>query len=185
MHAKPGVEPHDRQSPKLDRRDSSKSEDQPPLLADGSESGSDADEKSPPLVNSELTPPPAELPPLPDGFEPDQPSPRPVDSSGSDDKPPPAELTPPPDGFELDQPSPRPVDSSGSDDESPPPGQLPPLPDSSDSDEESPSVVDSEFTPAADDSSTSQATLIPRGKCNVPSLSGSPERTPDDTKALE
>ncbi|KDQ25401.1 hypothetical protein PLEOSDRAFT_169435 [Pleurotus ostreatus PC15] len=225
VHAKPGVEPNERQSPKLDRQDSSKSEDQlPPLPADGPESSEhspppfdsfNADEKSPPLVNSELTPP-AELPPLPDGLELDQPSPRPVDSSGPDDKPPPAELPLLPDGFEPDQPSPppvngsgsddksptaelapppdgfkpdqlshRPADSSGSDDKPPPPGKLPPLPDSFESDEESPSVVDSEFTPASDDSSTSQATLIPRGKCNIPSISASPERTPDDMKALD
>ncbi|KDQ32219.1 hypothetical protein PLEOSDRAFT_1081473 [Pleurotus ostreatus PC15] len=225
VHVKPGVEPNERQSPKLDRQDSSKSEDQlPPLPANGPESSEhspppfdsfNADEKSPPLVNSELTPP-AELPPLPDGLELDQPSPRPVDSSGPDDKPPPAELplipdgfepdqplpppvdgsgsddksptaelAPPPDGFKPDQPSHRPADSSGSDDKPPPPGKLPPLPDSFESDEESPSVVDSEFTPASDDSSTSQATLIPRGKCNIPSISASPERTPDDMKALE
>ncbi|KAJ8701539.1 hypothetical protein PTI98_000307 [Pleurotus ostreatus] len=225
VHAKPGVEPNERQSPKLDRQDSSKSEDQLlPLPADGPESSEhspppfdsfNADEKSPPLVNSELTPPaelpplpdgleldqpsprpvdssgpddkppPAELPLLPDGFEPDQPSPPPVDGSGSDDKSPTAELAPPPDGFKPDQPSHRPADSSGSDDKPPPPGKLPPLPDSFESDEESPSVVDSEFTPASDDSSTLQATLIPRGKCNIPSISASPERTPDDMKALD
>ncbi|KAF9487934.1 hypothetical protein BDN71DRAFT_1594218 [Pleurotus eryngii] len=48
----------------------------------------------------------------------------------------------------------------------------------------SPPRVDSEFTPATDDSSTSQA-MIPHGKCNVPSIPGSPKRNPDDAKALE
>ncbi|KAF9492477.1 hypothetical protein BDN71DRAFT_1509386 [Pleurotus eryngii] len=160
VHTKPGIEPHERQSgsPMLDRQDSSESEDQQPPPSDVSEfnehspppfDSPNAEEKSPPLVDSEFAPPPAELPPLPDQL-----SPRPAHSSGSDDKPP---LFP---------------------------AELPPLPNGSESDEQSPPVVDSEFTPAADDSSTLQA-MIPHGKCNVPSIPGSPKRNPDDAKALE
>ncbi|KAF9499284.1 hypothetical protein BDN71DRAFT_1586995 [Pleurotus eryngii] len=160
VHAKPGVKPHEWQSgfPMLDRQDSFESEDQQPPPSDGSEfnehslppfDSPNAKEKSPPLVDSEFAPPPAELPPLPD-----QPSPCPAHSSGSDDKPP---LSP---------------------------AELPPLPNGSESNEQSPPVVDSEFTPAADDSLTLQA-MIPHGKCNIPSIPGSPKCNPDDVKALE